>query len=117
MMENDNLCRSRAEDYLQKLLNHATSTVDCFKPYSGCRELIRFPVMNKLMIKNDPDRYTSSIYKHKPLHYMRTSGSTGAPFVFSQDMNKRHRVLASLIYFGQQCGYEIGKRRQKNEMG
>jgi phenylacetate-CoA ligase len=41
---------------------------------------------------------------------MSTSGSTGTPFTIGQDENKRKRVLAEIIYFGELCGYCLGDR-------
>lgn len=41
---------------------------------------------------------------------MSTSGSTRTPLTVKQNVDKRLRVLAELIYFGEQCGYYVGDR-------
>lgn len=110
IFENKNNEKSRIEDYLHKLLIHSTETVEFYKPYSSFLSLHDLPIINKQMIKENPKRFISSKYANEKLHSMRTSGSTGSPFVFLQDMNKRNRVLASLIYFGELCGYKVGMR-------
>lgn len=110
IIENKNNEALRVDTYLEELLKYATSTVDFYKPYSSYSTLNDFPIINKLVIKEQPKSFISPIYQNSKLHYRRTSGSTGMPFVFIQDMNKRNRVLASLIYFGQNCGFELGDK-------
>jgi phenylacetate-CoA ligase len=41
---------------------------------------------------------------------MHTSGSTGTPFAVLQNLEKRRRVLAEVIYFGRMAGYRVGDR-------
>ncbi len=110
IIENKNYEALRVDSYLEKLLKYSTSTVDFYKPYCSYSSLDDFPIINKLVIKEQPEAFISPEYQNNKLHYRKTSGSTGMPFVFTQDMNKRNRVLASLIYFGQICGFELGDK-------
>lgn len=41
---------------------------------------------------------------------MSTSGSTGTPFSVNQDMNKRKRNFADIIYFNELCEQRLGDR-------
>lgn len=41
---------------------------------------------------------------------MSTSGSTGTPFVVRQNMNKRYRNLADIIYLNKITGQKIGDK-------
>ena len=41
---------------------------------------------------------------------MSTSGSTGTPFTVLQNMNKRKRMFADLIYFNEICGQKLGEK-------
>ena len=56
------------------------------------------------------ERLLSREYSGKELHSMSTSGSTGTPLTIKQNRNKRNRVLAEIIYFGEKCDYFIGDR-------
>jgi len=70
-----------SSDDLQKLLNHAVSTTEFYKEYSGYSGITDFPVIKKNMIKEKYDQFISSEYKNKRLHKVKTSGSTGERFV------------------------------------
>lgn len=108
--EDDRYIHNRLKDYLNKILTHAILTVDYYKNFDLNSNLLSFPVINKLIIKEQPNQFFSSKLKDEPLHYMRTSGSTGVPFIIAQDLNKRNRVLAELIYYGEISGFELGMR-------
>ena len=99
-----------SSDDLQKLLNHAVSTTEFYKEYSGYSGITDFPVIKKNMIKEKYDQFISAKYKNKQLHQMKTSGSTGERFVMLQDKQKRKKVIAELIYFYEQCGFMPGYR-------
>jgi phenylacetate-CoA ligase len=97
-------------DLLESLLLHA---VEHTSFYSGHREfgtLQEFPVVNKAVIKAQYDAFLSDAFRGERLHVMRTSGSTGIPFAVPQNPDKRRRVLAEMICFGQRAGYQVGDR-------
>ncbi|NLY35694.1 MAG: phenylacetate--CoA ligase family protein [Tissierellia bacterium] len=98
------------EEYLFNLLDHAVETSQYYCRYKGYKSLEDFPIIDKNMIKANEDKIMSEKYKGKKLHAMSTSGSTGIPFTILQDRNKRKRVQAEIIYFGEICGYNLGDR-------
>lgn len=100
----------RAEEYLYKLLNHAVETTEYYSSYKKFKSIKDFPIINKNIIRENQSNIMSSDYIGKKLHSMSTSGSTGTPFTIYQDLNKRKRVLAEIIYFGEICGYKLGDK-------
>lgn len=72
--------------------------------------LWQFPVINRFNFKEDYDAFQSRQYLDQPVHRMSTSGSTGAPLTVRQDMNKRKRVLAAIIYFNEIADHLLGDR-------
>jgi phenylacetate-CoA ligase len=95
---------------LQKLLEHAVRTTvfyAAFKNYSGITD---FPVIKKSQIKEKYDQFISTEYKNKPLHKVMTSGTSGERFMMLQDINKKKRVIAELLYFLQTSGFRLGYR-------
>ncbi len=99
------------QHYLDKLIRHAKSTTSYYRmSLSGKEKIEDFPVINKNIIKDNYQEMQSRAYKGKKLHYMTTSGSTGTPFTMMQDMGKRYRVLAELIYFNKFVGNNVGDK-------
>lgn len=97
------------EEQLIKLLEHAKYTVPFYKELNA-QKIGDFPIVTKGEYKEQFDSFQSELYIGKPLHYMSTSGSTGTPFTVNQDMNKRKRTLADIIYFNNICGQKLGDR-------
>lgn len=103
---------------LHALLCHARDTTDFYRPLvprdfppEGSLEVLRsLPVVTKKQIKAKPEAFISSVFPRTRLHRGTTSGSTGSPFVFWMDHNRRARVRAEILYFGRWAGYEIGMR-------
>ena len=62
------------------------------------------------MYKESYEAFQSTEYKDKKIHKMSTSGSTGTPFVVNQDMNKRYRTLADIVYFNKISGQNLGDK-------
>lgn len=98
------------DGYLDALLKYAVNNTEFYKDYRDYKSLKDFPIINKNIVKDNEDKILSKEYSGKRLHIMTTSGSTGTPFKIKQDMNKRNRVLAEIIYFGNLCSYNIGER-------
>lgn len=98
------------DKHLNNLLNHAVNTTEYYSKYKDYNDLKNFPILDKNIIKENQDKIISKEYIGTQLHLMSTSGSTGTPFTIAQDKNKRNRVLAEIIYFGELCGYSLGDR-------
>lgn len=94
---------------LERLLQHAKETTGYYKDinYKSVKD---FPVVNKLIYKENFEKFQSSNYINKKVHKMSTSGSTGTPFVVRQDLNKRYRTLADIIYYNKICGQKLGDK-------
>lgn len=98
---------------LEKLLEHAKTTTEFYSELNKKKPLIHFedfPIVTKLHFKETPDKFISSLYSNKRLHKMSTSGSTGTPLTVVQDISKRRRNLADIIYFNEICGQIIGQK-------
>lgn len=104
---------SKDSQQLTALLEHAKQTTQFYKEINSKKSLRRiddFPVVTKDDYKKQFEHFQSEKFVGKKLHHMSTSGSTGTPFTVNQDMNKRKRVLAEIIYFNQVCGQELGDK-------
>ena len=109
-----------SEDYdgcdtkqLSALLEHAKNSTSFYRDLNKQKPLDRigdFPIVTKADYKEKYEEFQSDLYLDKPLHQMSTSGSTGTPFTVNQDMNKRKRVLAEIIYFNEICGQKLGDK-------
>lgn len=68
-----------------------------------------FPVVNKLIIMEDFDKFTppftSIPFQKGNLHIHHTSGSTGIPFEFPQDTKCRIKRLATIKYYNDTIGF------------
>lgn len=94
---------------LQKLLQHAMNTTKFYKKIqSDC--LSDFPIIDKNIIKNQQDDFMSNKYDIDKLFTMTTSGSTGIPFTCYQNIEKKRRVNAEVIYYSEKAGYSVGKK-------
>lgn len=101
---------------IKKLLKHASDTSEFYKQYSGCHSLKDFPIINKNTVQENFDKFISSKFKNKKFHKVSTSGSTGVPFFLYQDINKRKRNIADVLYYFQQSGHRIGNRLYEFEV-
>lgn len=98
------------DKYLNDLLQYGVNNINFYKDYIGYESIKDFPIINKNVIKSNKDSMFSKCYIDKELHTMSTSGSTGTPFTIKQNRNKRNRVLAEIVYFGEICNYQLGDR-------
>lgn len=97
-------------DLLEGILGFAVEHAPFYAPFKGFGSLQDFPVINKNVIKANYDGFRSNAFPGVRLHSMHTSGSTGTPFAVLQDPDKRRRVQAEVIFFGQKAGYKLGDR-------
>lgn len=96
---------------LLQLLDHATTTTEFYGAKKGNRyNLSDFPITNKNIIKQRQKEFMSNKYEKKSLVTMSTSGSTGTPFICYQNIEKKKRVYAEIIYFSEKAGYKVGER-------
>jgi len=94
---------------LTKIIEHAVTTTDFYRQFSKNIPLERLPVVNKDVIRRQQHKFLSSTYNKNQLITMRTSGSTGMPFVSYQDLAKKCRVHGEVIYYSEKAGYAVGK--------
>ena len=106
----DDESKSRRENYLTQLLNHAVDTVPFYEAYKDFVSISDFPIVNKLVLREELDSFISTKHKNKPGFEVSTSGSTGTPLVVFQDINKKHRNTADTLYFSEKAGYKIGHK-------
>ena len=112
IMENNtsSIIFQKKKKYITDILEYASKHVEFYKPYYAYSTLNDFPIINKSIIKEHYDQFQSPEYSDANVINMHTSGSTGTPFVVRQDMNKRNRVLAEMIYFWGKAGFQVGIR-------
>lgn len=59
---------------------------------------------------NNLHEFQSKEYSNADLHWVSTSGSTGVPFKASQNIEKRKRTIADLIYVHKEHGWNLGDK-------
>lgn len=92
---------------LDNLLQHAISTTKFYEDIKAS-SLADFPVVNKNIIRDKQDDFISKKYNKSRLITMTTSGSTGTPFICYQNLAKKQRVNAEVIYYSRKAGYSVG---------
>lgn len=98
-----------SDERLQGLIDHATRTTQFYSGIDG-RDLQALPVVTRSAYKDQFNEFQSSRYKGAELHHMTTSGTSGRPLEVVQDMTKRHRAIADVIYFNGISGQQVGDR-------
>lgn len=102
--------------YIDKLLIHATNSTPYYSSYKNFNSIQDFPVIKKVIIQQNFDKFQSAEYKDKDNFKVSTSGSTGVPFFLYQDKNKRRRNHSDVIYFLKESGFKIGNRLYELEV-
>ena len=100
---------NKARESLQSLLTHATQNCSFYAPFANT-PISEFPIIDKDLIRSRHSEFLAKPFVTAKLHRMSTSGSTGTSFSVVQNYEKRSRVLAEIVYFGELCGYTIGQR-------
>jgi phenylacetate-CoA ligase len=93
---------------LTRLMAHAQQTTVAYRNCAS--ELSQLPSVSKAQLHANRTQYLSSAYRDKTLIPVKTSGSTGTPFVWYQNAEKRRRVHAEVIHFSRTAGYEVGEQ-------
>lgn len=99
----------RQAPLLKRLMNTVTEKTEFYREYRGCENLEDFPVVNKLIIRENFDRINLSVAPKDRIR-VKTSGSTGTPFQLFYSREKKTRNTADTIYFSRKAGFEIGYR-------
>lgn len=105
---NDVKISSYQERKLNELLMNAKSNTNFYKNLKS-NTLADFPVVNKNLIKESQENFISNKYRMTDLITMSTSGSTGTPFIVYQNIEKKKRVNAEVIYYSEKAGYSVGE--------
>lgn len=93
---------------LNKLLKHATEKTTFYSDFKD-KEFDSYPVINKKEITEHQHNFLSNNYSIFELKVMTTSGSTGTPFASYQNIEKKKRVYAEVIYYSGEAGFSVGK--------
>lgn len=99
-----------SENSLNELLKEVTQNVPYYFNYRNKNSLSDFPVVDKICIKNNKEMFKSKRYTDSQLCERHTSGSTGIPFYAYQNIEKRQRVQAEVIYYSNIAGYKLGDK-------
>lgn len=94
---------------IDKLLDHAKKTVPAYYNQK-LSELSQWPVVSKVVLKENIDKHISKIFNREDLIVMSTSGSTGTPFRCYQDVIKKRHVNAEVLYYNGLVDFKIGRR-------
>ena len=98
------------DEHLKKILRHAIETVPHYKNYSLDTPLSNFEVVNKKLITSHKKAFESVTYSNKSKIPVSTSGSTGTPFEVYQNLNKKTRNTADVMYFSKLVNFNVGER-------
>ncbi|WP_299241414.1 CoF synthetase [uncultured Aquimarina sp.] len=104
---NDDLTLKKTHQYLNSILTHAIENTEFYKNIR-ITKLKNFPVITKETIRNSYSDFESYTFKNKKRVKVTTSGSTGASFSVYQDLNKKARNIADIIYYSEISGFHVG---------
>ncbi|MFV9551008.1 CoF synthetase [Algibacter sp. PT7-4] len=102
------LLQKKKKPILDKLLRTAVTSTNFYSNYKNFNSLQDFPVVNKLIIKNNFDDINILQANTSNLLEASSSGSTGTPFKVYQTKRKALRNKADVLYFAKSVGYNIG---------
>ncbi len=93
---------------LKYLLDTTVQTSEFYKKYKSYKNLSDFPVVNKLIIKENFDLINILPKSSNNIVKVNSSGSTGIPFEIYQTKRKARRNKADVILYAETAGYSIG---------
>lgn len=96
-------------DDLKKILNHAKNNCPFYKNID-IHNFTSIPILTRDDLIQHEDKIIAKNYVNKPYRVMQTSGSSGKPLKIKQDLRKKARSLADVIYFNEQAGQQVGQR-------
>lgn len=98
----------KQDEALRNILSYAIKNVPFYSNIEK-PELSYFPVMNKLIFKEQKENcYSSEFSDREKLYKASTSGSTGTPLVVYQDLQKRLRHRAEYLFYNEKIGWRLG---------
>lgn len=95
---------------VRNLINHATGTVPYYSNIKASSSLSDFPVTNKNMINAQRASFLSQLFVKEKKIKVTTSGSTGTPFTVYQDLHKKYRNTADMLFFSEKAGFRLGSK-------
>lgn len=108
-MDSDDLfIKNYQEEAWLKLREKVCLKTKAYAKYIDC-DFSNFPIISKQDIRQSQEEYLSSEYEKEKLVQMSTSGSTGTPFVCYQNVGKKRKVNAEIIYYSEKVGYKLGE--------
>lgn len=93
---------------LSRILKHCIKSVPAYQDMDSVSKLRDFPVVNKMVLRENLNEHISSQYKLGDLKFTTTSGSTGTPFKIYFDARKIRRHTAALMFWNLKAGAELG---------
>ncbi len=95
---------------LNELLSKAVDTTEFYAEYIGFKDLSDFPVVNKIIIKDNFDKINMKYGRESDVVSVSTSGSTGTPFKIYQSKGKKIRNTADTLFFAKTAGFNVGEK-------
>lgn len=107
---NDSYTKEKTQkEKLNDILLHAKQTTEWYKDID-INNFNEIQLLKREDIINNYEKFISKKYVNKPYRVMQTSGSSGIPLKIRQNMDKKKRNLADVIFFNK-CGNQfIGDR-------
>ena len=102
---------------LDNILNYAINNVPYYMDNVKECNITSFPVINKHIIKENIDLFVSNQFDKTKLNYSTTSGSTGTPFKFYYDDQKKVQKTKEVIYYNGWANYQLGDKHILNAVG
>lgn len=93
---------------LAELLTKASNDTLFYKDFCDSSALPLFPLMTKAALIQNSAALRSKSYPDARTVKVHTSGSYGMPATFYLSKGKKRRQWAEVLYYGAQCGYQVG---------
>lgn len=111
IMEHPNATTDLQKEHLKGILEYAIENTEFYRPYSNYSSILDFPVISKMIIKENMEKIQSNEYRGAEGNVIqKTSGSTGTPFSVIWDHTKHCRLIADMKYYAHQGGVESHER-------
>lgn len=110
MIEDPGYAQEHLPEIKHALFEHVTENVPYYRDFKDASSLDELPVINKAILRKEPNRMVADGFDLTRMHIASTSGSTGVPLNVYQDPRRRLRVQADVVYWANRAGYQIGTR-------
>lgn len=108
--KDENKIQAHIDLRLKKLLLHTKTSTQYYSKTNIEKGLSAFPVVNKNIIRENIDAFTSNQFDGNNRIMALTSGSTGTPFKVYYNKDKKNRNTADTIYFSGLTGFRLGMK-------